>query len=585
MTTINREEVKFIIHGYLTGARKHVTLGQCIAVISPLNFRHDEIQCMIEELLIHLPGEFQDSIYYPPFYWSDRLEAVNVQLNTTGYLSNAAFSEFQLSIDKVKKSCPDVLVVSSSFSCFLVSRLTSNTLKAALRELHDEGETEGEQWWLYVPSVCPAAMSDEDVAALLSFCQLELVEDDGKVDLVIAGIFAIHSHPVERLRNSLLKEMGKMQKALQSVLKFDTDPKKLVSQHMTKKHVIELMRKYIKPSMDVVDRDDEYLFLSALYDHLHTIIDQSFVAMIEHMMLQKGRSLILSPNQANRLQREGERDVIFTRHWSLLHLSMKALQFIKFDQKELLCIKHRCVTIASLLTSFVCWEQNIEIPTSLLSYFSTLRHPDGTLELDFDSRTNLPPLLGLNLFDDADDFVQLTKDDLKRMLKELPKEAAIGVIEMWEMLDDPSTSCSNFCQYLESRTNSTFRVITTRPDKKYEKQVVTGIKTDLLKILSVNDVIPLSLASLPEVAMYGPPSLEFVNYLVLFAFIEITAGSKGIFIPRPLFSIPVLTALVCWLESLVNEESATKHPIERDIKLRAISSLQSLLAHVHQLIT
>ena len=337
--------------------------------------------------------------------------------------------------------------------------------------------------------------------------------------------------------------------------------------------------------MDVVDRDDEYLFLSALYDHLHTIIDQSFVAMIEHMMLQKGRSLILSPNQANRLQREGERDVIFTRHWSLLHLSMKALQFIKFDQKELLCIKHRCVTIASLLTSFVCWEQNIEIPTSLLSYFSTLRHPDGTLELDFDSRTNLPPLLGLNLFDDADDFVQLTKDDLKRMLKELPKEAAIGVIEMWEMLDDPSTSCSNFCQYLESRTNSTFRVITTRPDKKYEKQVVTGIKTDLLKILSVNDVIPLSLASLPEVAMYGPPSLEFVNYLVLFAFIEITAGSKGIFIPRPLFSIPVLTALVCWLESLVNEESATKHPIERDIKLRAISSLQSLLAHVHQLIT
>ena len=587
--------MKSFLHGYLTGARKPVTLSQCVAAMLPATYRQDEIQRMIEdEILPHLSGTFEDATYLPPFYWSDRLQAVNDQLNTTGYISYAAFSEFQLSLERVK-TCSDVVVVSSSSSagnhnCFLVSSTIMKTLKAALRELRDEEKAEGEQWWLHVPSVCPPAMSaDEDVAALLTLCLLELTtEDEGKADLVIAGVFAIHSDPVLRLRNALLEEIGNLQKVLQSVVKRDTDPMKLISKHWTKKHVIELLRKHIKQSVDV-DNDDDSLFLSALYDHLQATMEQAFIAMVGHMTLQKGRSLILAPNQANRLQREGERDAIFQRHWLFLLLAVKALQpFIKSDQKEVLCIKHRCVTIASLLTSFVCWEHNIVIPSSLLAYFSTAQYPDGTIELDFDARMNLPPLLGLRTGDDSDDLVQLTKDDLKRLLKELPKECSLGVIEMWEILgsDDLSSSCSSFCSYLEFRANSTFRVITTRPDKKCEKQVIIGIKTELITILSVGhsqnstDLMPLSLSSLPLIAMRESPSLELINYLVLFAYVEITGGTKGVLIPRPLLSIPVLTKLVNWLESLVNDESATKHPIERDLKLRAISSLQALLVHV-----
>ena len=591
------EEIKYILHGYLLGARTPVKLQQCAAIL-PITCRHEEILDIIEqELLIHLSGEVQNSIYYPPYYWSDRLDAMKEQLTTTGYLSVTAFSELNISIEKVK-NCSDVFVavpVSSSSSSsstalnqphkyFLVTKSIVDALKVALRELRDEEE----QWWLHVSSICPTAMSDEDIAAILSYCLMELIErEEEKVNVVSAGIFAIHSHPMLRLQNALLLEMGKMKNTLQCTLKLDTDVKKLVSKHMTKQHIIELMHKHIQLSMDVIDGDDHHqLFLSALYDHLHTTIEESFIAMVEGMILQKGRCLILTPNQTNRLQKEGDRDVIFQRQWSLLLLSMKACQFTNFDEKDLHGIKHRCVTIASLLTSFVCWEHNIAVPSTLLAYFSTI-YPDGTIELDFDSRSNLPPLLGLSFVgvDDADDLVQLTKDDLKRMLKELPKEAAVGVIEMWEMIENDSSSlCSNFCQYFESRANSIFRVITTKPDKKSEKFMVNGIKTDLIKIFSVgcSNRIPLSLSSLPAVASSGSPNLEFLNHLVVFAYIEITASFKGVIIPRPLLSISVLTKLVRWLESQVHEESSTKNPTEREIKLQAISSLQTL---IHQNIT
>jgi hypothetical protein len=280
--------------------------------------------------------------------------------------------------------------------------------------------------------------------------------------------------------------------------------------------------------------------------------------------------LTLGLSQAEKPQREAERDDIFAHHWSLLHVALKATEYVGKDGGDdvaaLLSHLHdgavsRCALLAALVTVFACWENNVAPPQSLTTRFA-VRRAGGVLAFDFDAPcasfmevSSRAPLLpaAIDLFG---------REERKLVLNELPKSTAVAIVKLWESVEtsESQRTPAPVIDLLNTEGKNSFRVITARPDKKVEKAIVGHLKAELLASLHLviaggsTVAPPPSAASL--VVAFGGMAIasaevrrQLTCQLLALVYIEVTGGTRGAVWPAASTTVTydILRQLSDWL--------------------------------------
>lgn len=277
--------------------------------------------------------------------------------------------------------------------------------------------------------------------------------------------------------------------------------------------------------------------------------------------------LLLHSTKTSKASSETVRDIIFERMWHSLLLSAKARKFTRNAVSG--NSRHCCAAVAALLTVFACYDNNVNVPSTLLGHYA-VQHSDGTVEYDFESDLDLPLLLGMasNTAVDAVDAVVLNKDELKRLSNELPRATSSALVKLRATFDQESTEDS-FCQYLQDEGGAVFRVIVKGLEKKREKQLIAELRLEYSAVLQQSTLFGTgppaqpSLASIVQLCEAGPNTVEFLTYMMAAAYVELTSGSQGVPIGVPTPPMRDLQSWMHWLETEVKESDSTTEQAER----------------------
>jgi hypothetical protein len=169
----------------------------------------------------------------------------------------------------------------------------------------------------------------------------------------------------------------------------------------------------------------------------------------------------------------------------------------------------RCSVIASLITVYSCWEFDVAVPSGIQRILG-IQRPDGSIAFDFNSYSDVEICKTATSLSKTR-LLQLNSDERKRIAKELPKEAALGIVKMWEIIGSKSLSSAaddtgikadesaavessltshptvvavfDFISFIESTCTSTFRLIAKKMDKKREKAILSSTRDALIAAL------------------------------------------------------------------------------------------------------
>ena len=547
-----KEALQLVLDGYLWGCTRPASLAQCVAAMPSSLGGSDGVKDLVIQATRKVGGTFRDYTYFPPVFLSSQEDEAKATLLATGYLPS--LSSLDLANPSVQRALTSESLVfipsATEGRVFACACRVLDALSAALLQLSgltdNDGDGEG-CWWLHAPVLLPPAAADHpgDTAALLLHC---VSKAGGPLAFAtLGGQFAAKTSAVAALRVCVLGSLSSY-------------PAK--AKVPSKQVAVEAMLQHLG-GRRAEDHDLLVTLLGLLWDEQLYAVVQMAVAAAEERVKRR-RLLTLGPMQAEKPQREAERDDIFSRHWSLLHLALKATQYIGKDGGEAVAADPswhdgavaRCAVLAALLTVFACWENNVAPPLSLTGRFA-VRHTDGTLAFDFDSCLGVAPTFGTSGAPLVPPTAELFgREERKRVLIELPKGAAVAIVALWESVEmsEAQRTPAPFVEYVEENKHA-FRAITTRPDKKAEKVCVGRLQAEVLASLqlvaggassppSVSSVL-VALADISIASAAVRRQLQ--SYALALAYIDVTGGTRGAVMPVPTIAPHVLLPLAEWL--------------------------------------